>query len=430
MLETSTDYRNPYRPWPIALFNGVGRMARNAGLGRGLSVDRMIASAKRKTRLSDFGDDWFLEPLHILVKSINEEANLTTLGNMLQNVRIVSALSTRLQAQELLRKNPEISEIDLGKIIMIAGLQRTGTTALHRLIGADPRIRALRSWEMLNPLPLPGEKPGNPVRRKKQAKLAEKTIRFLAPEFFAIHPVEHDAPEEDIFLLDLSFMSQAPEATMHVPTYAQWLEKQDQTESYEYMRTMLKILHWLQPSDAWVLKTPHHMEWIDVILNVFPGILIVQTHRDPKTSIASFCSMVAHGRGILSDVVDPEEIAEHWIRKSCRLMQRSIEVRQSSESSQFIDISYYDLIRDPLVELRRIYDRADIGFDEKAERLASRTVDTNRKDRYGKHVYKPNSFSIDSDHLDGCCEFYRSKYRIPDEKEVFSNDFTVSIERQ
>ena len=152
LLETSTDYRNPYRPLPIALFNRAGRMAERMGLGGSLQVERMIAAAKRKTGLTDFGDDWFMEPLNILVKSINQEAHLNTLGNMLQNTRIVSALSTRLRAEQLFKENPDILEIDIGKIILIAGLQRTGTTALHRLLCSNPEFRFLYSWEMLNPV--------------------------------------------------------------------------------------------------------------------------------------------------------------------------------------------------------------------------------------------------------------------------------------
>ncbi len=51
----------------------------------------------------------------------------------------------------------------------------------------------------------------------------------MAPDFFAIHPVEADAPEEDVLLLDYSFLSTVPEATLRVPTYAHWLEQQDRT---------------------------------------------------------------------------------------------------------------------------------------------------------------------------------------------------------
>ena len=139
-LETSTDYGNPYRPLAVSIFNRAGRLARTFGLGDGLDVDRMIAAARRRTGLSDFGDELFLEPLSVLVQSINDEARLTALGIGIQHSRIVSALSIRLRVEHLLRSNPEILDIDLGKIVLIAGLQRTATTTLHRLIAADPRV--------------------------------------------------------------------------------------------------------------------------------------------------------------------------------------------------------------------------------------------------------------------------------------------------
>ena len=105
-LKTSTDYRSPYRPLPVSLFNRAGRMARRLGFDGALDVDRMIAAARRKTGLSHFGDEWFLEPLEVLVRSINDEARLTPLGTRIQHSRIVSALAIRLRAEELLREKP------------------------------------------------------------------------------------------------------------------------------------------------------------------------------------------------------------------------------------------------------------------------------------------------------------------------------------
>ena len=259
-LETGNNYSNPYRPLPIALFNHAGRFAEKFGTKTKLCVSTLIANAKKTTGLSDFGDVWFIEPLTVLVDSINKEANLTPLGRLVQKQRLESALAIRLRVEDLCKAQPEMLDIELGKVIVIAGLQRTGTTTLHRLLASDKRMRALLSWEALNPIPLPNETLGNPKKRIAQAKMAEKGLAYLAPEFFAIHPVEHDAPEEDVLLLDLSFMSQSPEATMHVPTYAAWLESQDHTKVYEDLRKLMKILLWQQPAPNCVLKTPHHME--------------------------------------------------------------------------------------------------------------------------------------------------------------------------
>ena len=390
-------------------------MARRLGLDGRLNVDRMIAAARRRTGLSDFGDDWFLEPLGVLVESINEEARLTPLGALIQRARLASALATRLRAEHLLRKHPGIRDLDLGRVIVIAGLQRTGTTLLHRLIAADPGIRAVRSWEALSPLPLRGERPGDPRRRMRRARLAARAVRFLAPDFLAVHPVEADAPEEDVLLLDASFMSQAPEAMMRVPGYSRWLERQDHTRAYEYLATLLRILHRQRPGRAWVLKTPHHLEHLAVLLEVLPDACIVQTHRDPKKSVPSFWSMVAHARGMLSDHVDPREIAAHWLRKTRRMLERSINVRKTSADRVFVDVRYRDLVADPIGALRTVYRSTGIDFTEAAERAARRVAERDGKDRHGRHVYAAASFGLDGRAIDEAFGFYRREYRIPDE---------------
>lgn len=415
LTETSNHYSTPYRPLPIAAFNKAGKLLEKVGLMGDFNVDTLMQNAQRKTGLSDFGDLWFREPLTILVNALNREAQLTPLGKVIQKGRLESALATRLRIEALLKEHPEIHDIDLGKMIIIAGLQRTGTTTLHRLLASDPNMRAILSWEALNPLPLPKEKKGEPTQRIAQAKTAERGLAYIAPEFFAIHPVEHDAPEEDVLLLDLCFMSQAPEATLNVPTYAAWLEQQDHTPAYEYLRTLLKILMWQRPANNWVLKTPHHMEYLDIILKVFPEAVIVQTHRDPQKTTGSFCSMVSHGRGVFSDSVDAKAVAAHWVKKVHRLMERSIQVRSDVGEDRFIDVSYYDLLKDPIAEVKRIYDFAGISFDEVTLRATEQTKRKNVQNRFGKHVYDIADFGLTREFIDTYYQFYRDRYRIPHE---------------
>lgn len=415
MHETSTDYGRPYRPLGVSVLNQAGRLAKSLGLGGRLDTLNLVAAARRKTGFSDFGDEWFMEPLDALVRSINREARLTPLGLALQKTRIVAALSTRLRAERLIGKHPEILDLDLGRTVLIAGLQRTGTTLLHRMIAADPGMRELRAWEALNPAPLPGETAGSSPRRVRIAELAERTMAYLAPDFMVVHPIEHDAPEEDVFLLDLSFMSQSPEATMHVPAYSQWLERQDHTRCYRYAVTMLKLLQWQRPAAHRVLKTPNHLEHLEVILKAIPDSCVVQTHRDPKKSVTSFLSMVAHARGILSDDVDTAAIAGHWLRKSHRMIQRSMEVRSRSGEERFIDVFYADLLADPLGELRRIYEHAGIELTPAAQEAARAATLRERRNRCGRHVYAPESFGLTVAEIDRHYAFYRRRYCIPDE---------------
>ncbi len=413
ITETSTDYERPYRPLPVALLNAVWRGADRIGVSGGLEIDKMVVAACRKTGLSNFGDEWFMEALSVLVRSINEEADLTPLGRWIQRQRIEGALATRLRVEELIRKRPEIQEIDLGSVLVIAGLQRTGTTTLHRLIASHPDMRAVTAWEGLNPLPLLREKPGNPRSRIRRALIAERAIAYLAPAFFAVHPAEHDAPEEDVLLLDVSFMSQSAEATMHVPAYARWLEDQDHTRTYEEFRTLLRVLHWQRPHRHWVLKTPHHMEYLDIVLKVFPTATIVQTHRDPLKSIPSFWSMVAHGRGMFSDRVDPKEIGAHWLAKTCRLVERTASVREAADPRRFVDISYYDLLSDPMAQLGKVYERAGIPFGPDALQAAEQTASRNVQHRYGRHMYDAERFGLTREVIERRMAAYRRRHDIP-----------------
>ena len=445
IAETPTDYARPYRPRPVTAFNALASRTPRSGALRRLDVDRMVANARRRTGLGDLGDDRCLTALRVLVRAINDEAQLTPTGVLLQRQRIEGALVNRLRVQRMLKRHPEIHDLDLGKVVLITGLQRTGTTALHRLVASHPGMRALTSWEALNPAPLPGEGERGTDRRRRRARLAERAIAFLAPAFFAVHPIDHDAPEEDILLLDLSFMSQTPEATMHVPSYAKWLDAQDHAPAYGDLRTLLRILHWQRSADCqdggdrspgertsapdrrhrggqrhrhvphWVLKSPHHLEHLDTAFKTFPDLTVVQTHRDPQVALASFLSMVAHGRGVFSDRVDVEAIARHWTAKAGRMIERARAVRSQAAPARFVDVLYPDLMRDPMAQLERIYRQAGIPFCAQARAAADRAAKRNPQHRHGRHIYNAADFGLNGTAIESGFGAYRARHRIPSE---------------
>lgn len=406
---TSTDYRHPRRP----LF----ARAANFALGSApLDTPGLLAAARQRTGLSDFGDPAFEEPLGVLLAAFDREARLHPLGRSILRGRALAMLENRLRLEALHRAHPEIGRIEIARPIVIAGLQRTGTTVLHRLLAADPAARALLSWEALNPVPLPGEGARGNFRRRALSKLAEVGLARLAPDFFAIHPVEADAPEEDILLLDHAFMSQAPEATAHVPSYARWLETHDVAPSYRFLRRALQALAWQRPGEHWVLKTPHHMEFLAELLTVFPDAVIVQTHRDPHATMGSFCSMVAHGRGVFSDHVDAREVGSHWLRKVRRMIDRSIAVRDAGRQASFVDVSYYDVLADPIAEVRRIYEHAGLTLTNAAEGALREVVARVVQNRYGRHAYRTRDFGLSPARIEETFGDYRARFAIRREK--------------
>lgn len=357
-----------------------------------LALDGLIAEARARTGLEDFGEPAVEPPLSVLLDSLNTEAHLHPVGRLIQRTRLLDALCIRLRAQALFEHEPAIERERLPPLIVIAGLQRTGTTLLHRLLASDPRARSLKSWEALDPVPREALLHGEHDPRLARARLAEHALRFMAPEFFAIHPVRAEAPEEEVLLLDLAFMSQAPEAMLHVPSYAHWLEAQDARPAYRLLRQMLKLLQWQSTASHWVLKTPHHLEHLDALLEVFPEAKVVQTHRDPAQTIASFCSMVAHGRAVFSDQVDPREIGQHWYAKIKRMLERSAAARAAAPE-RFVDVSYAELVADPLAAVERIYSHAGRPLSP-AARQAMLHMSRAEAEHTSRHSYRLADFGL------------------------------------
>lgn len=403
----------PYRPLAIRLINIIGRGLATLGLQPSLDPDALMGAAMRRTGLSDFGDESFVEGLQVLARSLDEEANLHYFGRLVARDRLVGFLSVRLKVQALIQQHPEIRQQAIVAPLVIAGLQRTGTTMLHRLLAADPDTRAMLSWEAIDPTPVQ-LKPGQIDPRLKKARLAEKALKYMAPDFFAIHPVEATAPEEDILLLEYSFMSDVPESMFTVPSYGAWLKQQDMTPAYEYLQLLLQLLHWQRAGKRWVLKTPAHLGQLDSLLRVFPDAKIIQTHRDPAKTTASFSSMVTHGSGVFSDRVDAHERALLWLDKNAEMLRRARSVREQQPQA-FIDVSYYDLLQDPMVEVDRIYDFAGIELTAAARQAMEAARQVNRKDRHGKHQYRLADFGLTPEQVDEKYENYRQAYNIPAE---------------
>jgi NAD(P)-dependent dehydrogenase (short-subunit alcohol dehydrogenase family) len=412
MLKTSTDYAHPRRPLAVRAFNRLGSWATRAGLQSSLDVESLLAAASARVGRDDFGDPYFREPLRVLLASLEGEARLHAFGRAVMRERIVGLLANRLRVEALIAEHPAIESRPVPRPIVIAGLQRSGTTLLHRLLAADPDARSLSAWEALNPAPLPGEGREGSRRRRRAARLSQRGLKWLSPQFFAVHPVESDAPEEDVLLLDHCFSSQAPEATLRVPTYAQWLETVDLVPAYRYLARLLKLLAWQRDGRHWVLKTPHHMEYLTELFEVFPDALVVQTHRDPQATTASFCSMVAHGRGIFSDHVDPREIGRHWLRKVTRMVDRSLAVRDARGGASFVDVSYCDLVADPIGEVRRIYAAAGMALGAEAESSMKALLAHEVQGRFGRHVYRTRDFGLSPVAVDEAFARYRERFAI------------------
>jgi hypothetical protein len=401
-IVTSNSFNN--KPVWFRVFNSAWRSSYFLGTKIKLNSDHLIKLARKKTGFHSFGNEFWEEPLDRLIESINHEAGLHPVGRFITRERLTGLLAVRLRAEYWFKKHPEILEQELYPVNLICGLQRTGTTKLHRLLAADPENRVLSGWEAINPVPL-NENPDEIDKRMKAARISEKALRLMAPGFFSIHPVEYEKPEEDILLLDTTFLSTTPEATMHVPSYAAWLEKTDQSYAYEYTAKLLKLLQYQRPAKRWVLKSPHHMEFLDLAKKHFGQVHFIWTHRNILESLPSFISMVAHSQTIFSDQVSLERVARHWVKKTGYMLSKGIEYRKANPEHEFTDVFYEDIVASPMSVLDELYRN---GLSISPE-LYQKFLDTDRENtpnRYGTHKYNLDDYNLDPGELTKTVNIY------------------------
>ena len=364
-----------------------------------LEKESLLKAARKATGLHDFGQDFWEEPLERMLDSINKEAQLHPIGQFITRQRIINLLAVRLRAEDYFKRYPEILAQEVYPTMMIVGLQRTGTTKLQRLLASDPDNRAILSWEALNPAPIK-EDVQSGKERIKIAKTSVKALEYMSPGFFAIHPIEYEAPEEDVLLLDVSFLSTTAEATMHVPSYAAWLEKTDQSPAYAYMIKLLKLLQWQRPGKRWVLKTPHHLEFLDLAAKHFNDIHFIWPHRDVYESIPSFLSMVAYSRVLFSNEVSTNQVADHWVRKTGYMLDNALKFRNEHKNAMFSDLNYEDLLGNTMQVIENIYAKQGSVISKDLYKVFEASNMKNPQGKYGKHIYQLSDFGIDKRYID------------------------------
>lgn len=376
---------------------------------------RLQAQAREATGgLDDFGDESFRPALERLCRSLDDEARLSDTGRFILRQKLIDQLANRLRVEDWFRRHPEIADEVIAPPLVIVGLPRTGTTKLHRMLARDPRFHWMAFWESQFPVPLPDETLEDPRERIARAEDMVATMTEAMPKLMAIHPMDALAADEEVMLMEHSMLS-AFDAYAHIPGYDAWLDAQDQTPAYRYLRRMLQFLQWQKrrrgiEAERWVLKAPHHLSRMDILLREFPGAQIVQTHRDPLQSIPSLASFIHTLWCIYSDRADPQTAGRVWNERMRHGLNHTLRVRTTA-SDQFLDVAFRDTVERPLAVARRVYDFVgwELGSDLQHDLDDWLAADA-ESHQGGDHRYTPAEFGLSEDQLREDFAAYRASH--------------------
>ena len=191
-------------------------------------------------------------------------------------------------------------------------------------------------------------------------------VNTVMPHFSLMHEMTTDHVHEEIQLLANDVSTMLFETLADVPRWRDYYRAHDQTPHYQYLAIQLKAMQFLRGGRRWLLKSPQHLEQVPVLDRVFPGSIVVFTHRDPVPVALSMVAMITYSARMHRRPVPVEQIAHSWIDRLEQMLNALVRDRDTIGPDRSIDIRFDDFMADEIGVAEKVYDLAGEPFTEPA----------------------------------------------------------------
>lgn len=258
--------------------------------------------------------------------------------------------------------------------VFILGLPRSGTTFLHQLLAGNPRFSHPTRIDCFNPwICLTLHRWGIvrllswwPTRARGMDRVQ---INWLSPE-------------EDDFALALLTATGPWISRLFRRSYTE----RGQTLTFDYaegetklwqnaLREFTRKLVW-RTGRPLVLKSPLHTGRVPRLLELFPRARFITIFRDPRAQLRSAIDIPKSTKewGALQnapDVAQAGTVPQRQASIQHILLQRYFDARDQIPNGQLVELTYEELVGDPLRTLRDLHQSLELpGGDQLQDRLA------------------------------------------------------------
>jgi Sulfotransferase family len=360
------------------------------------ALDELHELVAQEVGTTDFGDDDYLPGLRVLLQSMDYDPQFSGRGRRYAWGTVVGVLKGRAYALESMAKNPGFDARAISGPVVITGIPRTGTTALHKLMAVDQRFQGLQTWLLDTPMPRP------PIETWTDYPAFHKTAAILearyqaAPTKRAAHNVVAEEVDECCLVLRQGFVSNLWTCGWSAPTYDAWWQCQSEEASYRHYYRCMQLIGSNEPQRRWLLKNPGHIDNLDLLFAFFPDAKVIQTHRDPARALPSLCALLMQLHPIMEEGRH-EQRAHNMLAREVAKWAKAVHTTQSvreAHPGQVLDVIHGDFHRDPMAVIERIYRFIGMDLTPQAIGDMAQRIEEKPELSHGAHRYDVADFGL------------------------------------
>lgn len=360
------------------------------------AVDQLHDIVAKEAGSDDFGPDDYLAGLKVLLQSMDYDPIFSEQGRRISWGRVIETLRGRAHAIKAMKENPGFDKREPTSPVVIVGVPRTGTTALHRLMAVDRRFQGLQTWLLDSPMPRP------PIETWNEYPEFRKSVELLdahyaaSPDARAAHHRAAEEVHECCFLLAQSFRCNILSCSHSAATYDAWWQSQSEWPGYQYYKKCVQLIGSNEPDTRWLLKNPGHIENLDLLFAVFPDARVIQTHRDPAKAVPSLVALLMQMHVVVEEgrvEQRGENMLAREVAKWSNAVRKCDKVRDH-HPNQVLDVVHGDFHRDPMGTLETIYDFIGMEITDELRPLLQQRIDEKPELQHGKHRYTITDYGM------------------------------------
>jgi hypothetical protein len=379
-----------------------------------LDADSILATAEEETGTT-LEDPGFRRRLADLVIAY-QEAGLDPVRRSVAAEALTEITVVRSRLDRDRASYPGIGDEVPASPLIIAGFPRAGTTFLHALLSVDPANRAPQWWEVMHPSPPPGMATDDDARQQLAQREVADFVR-QCPGVRVAHPYFVEGPAtlmECEAVLTFDLRNTYPFALHRVPVYCDLDLLGDPTEALTFHRRFLQSLQWARPPRRWALKGTAHQFLLPVLAAVYPDAVILWPHRDPVVVVASLTELTATlVEGLTGREADRSAIGRGLVEGLSAGLSAAM-ADPSIEAERVVHLNYDELTRDPVSQIRSVYERFGLPFSAVHEDAmhAWMSDQRHRSDRYGRFTYSVDALGIPEAEIRGAFTDYIERFSL------------------